>query len=128
MSVFRDDHALPDTSMRLSDYVLQTFLVNIFSLAIANFSIFKMANGNFKMAAKFTCKAERRPLQSVTCLATDACLTAYPGVASPIPARYHTFVEIDHEIISTVILLPSADLFKKGCCQLQAKVCAQITG
>ena len=41
------------------------------------------------------------------------------------PARYHTFVEIDHGIISTVILLPSADLFKKGCCQLQAKVCAQ---
>ena len=40
----------------------------------------------------------------------------------------HTFVEIDHEIISTVILLPSADSFKKGCCQLQAKVCAQITG
>ena len=30
--------------------------------------------------------------------------------------------------ISTVILLPSADLFKKGCCHLQAKVCAQITG
>ena len=67
-------------------------------------------------------------LKSVTCLATDACLTADPGVGSSIPARYHTFVEIDHEIISTVILLPSADLFKKGCCQLQAKVCAQITG
>ena len=30
-------------------------------------------------------------------------------------------MEIDHEIISTVILLPSADSFKKGCCQLQAK-------
>ena len=69
-----------------------------------------------------------RVAQSVTCLATDACLIADPGVASSIPARYHTFVEIDHEIISTVILLPSADLFKKGCCQLQAKVCAQITG
>ena len=69
-----------------------------------------------------------RVAQSVTCLATDACLTADPGVASSIPARYHTFVEIDYEIISTVILLPSADLFKKGCCQLQAKVCAQITG
>ena len=69
-----------------------------------------------------------RVAQSVTCLATDACLTTDPGVASSIPARYHTFVEIDHEIISTVILLPSADLFKKGCCQLQAKVCAQITG
>ena len=69
-----------------------------------------------------------RVAQSVTCLATDACLTADPGFASSTPARYHTFVEIDHEIISTVILLPSADLFKKGCCQLQAKVCAQITG
>ena len=35
---------------------------------------------------------------------------------------------IDHEIISTVILLPSAESFKKGCCQLQAKVCAGSTG
>ena len=51
-------------------------------------------------------------------------LTADLGVASSIPARSHTFVEIDHEII----LLPSADSFKKGFCQLQAKVCAQITG
>ena len=69
-----------------------------------------------------------RVAQSVTCLATDACLTADPGVVSSIPARSHTFVEIDHEMISMVILLPSADSFKKGCCQLQAKVCAQITG
>ena len=69
-----------------------------------------------------------RVAQSVTCLATDACLTADPGVASLIPVRSHTFVEIDHEMISTVILLPSADSFKKGCCQLQAKVCARITG
>ena len=69
-----------------------------------------------------------RVAQSVTCLATNECLTADPGVASSIPARYHTFMEIDHEIMSTVILLPSANLFKKGCCQLQAKVCAQITG
>ena len=70
----------------------------------------------------------RRVAQSVTCLATDASLTADPGVASSIPARSHTFVEIDHEIISTVILLPSAESFKKGCCQLQAKVCARSTG
>ena len=69
-----------------------------------------------------------RVAQSVACLATDGCLTADPGVASSIPVRSHTFMEIDHEIISTVILLPSADLFKKGCCQLQAKVCARITG
>ena len=74
------------------------------------------------------CDLPGRVAQSVTCLATDACLTADPGVASSIPARSHTFVEIDHEIISTVILLPSADSFKEGCCQLQAKVCAQITG
>ena len=59
-----------------------------------------------------------RVAQSVTCLATDASLTADPGVASSIPARSHTFVEIDHEIVSTVILLPSAESFKKGCCQL----------
>ena len=36
--------------------------------------------------------------QSVTCLAADVCLTADPGVASLIPAQYHIFVEIDHEI------------------------------
>ena len=71
-----------------------------------------------------TCTLMGRVAQSVTCLATDASLTADPGVASSIPARSHTFVEIDHEIISTVILLPSAESFKKGCCQLQAKVCA----
>ena len=43
--------------------------------------------------------------QSVTCLTTDASLTADPGVARSILARSHTFVEIDHEIISTVIEL-----------------------
>ena len=69
-----------------------------------------------------------RVAQSVTCLATDASLIADPGVASSIPVRSHTFVGIDHEMISTVILLPSADSFKKGCCQLQAIVCARITG
>ena len=43
------------------------------------------------------------------CLATDASLTADPWVVNSIPARSHTFAEIDHEIISTAILLPSAD-------------------
>ena len=69
-----------------------------------------------------------RVAQSVTCLATDASLTADSGVASSILARSHTFVEIDHEIISTVILFSSADSFKNGCGQLQVKVCAQSTG
>ena len=65
--------------------------------------------------------------RSLTCLATDESLTADPGVASLIPARSHT-LKIDHEIISTVILLPSAESFKMGCCQSQTKVCAQSTG
>ena len=65
--------------------------------------------------------------EPVTCLATDANLNADPGVARSIPTRSFTFVEIDHAIISEVILLPSAESFKKGCCQLQTKVCARST-
>ena len=41
-------------------------------------------------------------------------MTADPGVASWIPARSHTFVEIDYKIISTVILLFSAESFKNS--------------
>ena len=69
-----------------------------------------------------------RVRQSVMCLATDASLTANPGVASSIPARSHAFVEIDHEIISTLFLIPPAESFKKGWCQLQTKVCEWSTG
>ena len=54
--------------------------------------------------------------QSVMCLATEACLTADPGVTSSILVRSHTFMEIGHKIISVVILLPSAESFKMGCC------------
>ena len=43
-----------------------------------------------------------------------------------IPARSDTFVGIDHEIISTVILLPSVESIKKGCCQLQAKYVQEV--
>ena len=46
------------------------------------------------------------------CATTDTSLTADPGVESLISTRSHTFVEIDHEIIFMVILLPSADSFK----------------
>ena len=53
-------------------------------------------------------------------LASDGSLTADPGVVSSIQVPY--FREIDHEMISMVILLPSAESFKRGCCQLQAKV------
>ena len=68
-----------------------------------------------------------RVAHSVTCLTVYTCLAADPGVASSIPAWSHTFVEIDHEIIFTTILLPSTDL-RRVVCQLQAKVCAQSTG
>ena len=51
-------------------------------------------------------------MQSVTCLATDVNLTTDPGVESLILAWSQTFVEIDHEMISTVILLHSPDLRK----------------
>ena len=51
---------------------------------------------------------------------SETYLTADPGVTSSITS--HTFVESDHEIFSTAILLPSAG------CQLRAKVCAQSTG
>ena len=33
----------------------------------------------------------------------------YPGAVGSIPAQSHTFVEIDHQIISMAILLPSPD-------------------
>ena len=35
---------------------------------------------------------------------TGQCLTADPGVTSSIPARSLTFVEVDHEIISIILL------------------------
>ena len=76
----------------------------------------------------FTILLPGRIGQLATCLATNAGLTADPGVAGSIPAQSHTFVEIDFEIVSTVILLPSAESFKKGCCQLRAKVCARSSG
>ena len=81
-----------------------------------------------KFSMVINVKCQGRVAQSVTCLTRDASLTADQKVASSIPTRSYTFVEIDHEIISTVILLPFAESFKKGCCQLQVKVCARSTG
>ena len=42
-------------------------------------------------------------------MSTHVSLNLDPRVACSILARSHTFVESDHEIISTAILLPSAD-------------------
>ena len=52
--------------------------------------------------------------QSVTCLATIACLTADPGVTSSILVLVHNIMEIDHEITSKAIFLLSTDSFKNG--------------
>ena len=73
-------------------------------------------------------RSSSRLVQSVTCLVTDVSLTCDPEVTSSIPARSHTFMETDHEIISTVVLLTSAESFKKGFCQLQGKVFVRSTG
>ena len=62
--------------------------------------------------------------QSVACPTADSFLTADQGVASLILARSHTFVEINHEIISMAILLPSADSRRV----VVSKVCAQSNG
>ena len=66
--------------------------------------------------------------QSVSCLATDASLTADPGSACLIPFRYHTFVEIDHEIISRVILLPFAESFKRVAVSNKLKYVHEVVG
>ena len=39
----------------------------------------------------------------------DTCLTADPGVTSSVQAWSHTFMEINHEIISMAIILASTD-------------------
>ena len=69
-------------SAALSTFIMLPFSIKTFLLSILS--------GRFRPG---------RVAQSVTCLVTDAKLTADLGVASSIPARSHTFVEIDHEII-----------------------------
>ena len=51
-------------------------------------------------------------------ITTSKSVFIHIGVASSIPARSRTFVEIDHEIISMVILLPPAESFTKGRCRM----------
>ena len=55
-----------------------------------------------------------------------ASWTVDPRVASSNPALSHTFVEIDLEIISFIILLIL--LVQDGLLSVSAKVCAQSTG
>ena len=61
--------------------------------------------------------------QSVTCLTTDARLTVDPGVVSYIQAWSHTFVVIDHEVISTFILFLLADSFRRVVVSYKQSMC-----
>ena len=64
------------------------------------------------------CKQLTGPRSAVSNVSGNICESdCRSRVASSIPALSHIFVEIDHEIISMVILFPSAESFKKGCCQ-----------
>ena len=66
-----------------------------------------------------------RVAQSLMCMAADTRLTADPWAASSMQTQTHTFVDIDHEIISMAIFyLP---LILEGSYQLKAKVCAGNT-
>ena len=47
---------------------------------------------------RFIIKSPDRVAQSVTCLASDVCLTADPGVASSTLTLSHTFMEIYNQV------------------------------
>ena len=57
-------------------------------------------------------------------LTADTCLTADPGAPSSILARFHSFMEIDHETISMAILLPSA-YFQEGLLVTSESLCTK---
>ena len=61
-----------------------------------------------------------------TCISQPVTTAADPGVVRLIPARSHTFVEIDQEITILVILL--LPLIQEGLLRLQEKACTQSTG
>ena len=106
--IFHENRLLADDSHEISYHIF----VENWERCLKNLSSAAVVIGALRVNTTLS-----RVAQSATCLATDASLTADPGVASSIPARSHTFMEIDHEIISMVILLPSAESFKKVCCQ-----------
>ena len=91
--------ATPTPIGSLSCFVVGTYWSNY------NLNSFLIHQASYVKGYQLCIGEPGRVAQSVTCLATDACLTADPGVASSIPVRSHTFVEIDHEMISTIILL-----------------------
>ena len=77
-------------------------MLGLYELSLVQLNIFMYNTlpqfSSYLPAAFQSCTLDR-VAQLVTGLAAD------PGVASSIPACSHTFVQIDHEIISMVIIL-----------------------
>ena len=83
---------------------------------------------NFHSVAKFMPRNGTAGAGGVKNFSVRICNGAQSTARSSMKLFFICVVGIDHGIISRVILLPSPESFKKGCCQLQAKVCARITG
>ena len=79
----------------------------------------KLYNG----PSQFYCIKKRTPWCSLA--VTKEVWLQIQGSLSSIAAQSHTFVEIDHEIITTAILLFPLIQERLLYCQLQVKVCAQ---
>ena len=79
------------------------------------------------VSTPFVCwvKAKGPVAQSVTCLATDACLTADSGVASTIPARYHILGQKRNAAYKTYIVYGGyfTNLSQTICHSLSADSC-----
>ena len=73
---------------------------------------------------QLTCYTPGHEEQSVMCQTADKCLTADPWVTSLIPARPGPI--LSQRLIMKKFPTQSSpfSLFRKGCCQLQAKGCA----
>ena len=100
----------------------RTFTVNLYFQG-PNYTGFYCNETNSGMLVNLTLYMSYGPLSAVG--SESDCTSRGREL---IVAWSHTFVEIDSEIISMVILLPSTESFKKGCCHLQVKVYAQSTG
>ena len=88
------------------------YIIIIIVIIIIN--ILKMAIEQIKGLNQ--CRVPGSVAQSLTCLMCVWLQIKGSRVQSRPGPILSMFVEIDHDIISRVILLPSANSFKKGCC------------
>ena len=91
--------------LSFSDLCLFYYFRSVFSTTFAWYMCFRTMTYNYKITVY-------RQMIPDTIAQSEVSLIADPGVVISIPAQCHTFVEIDYEIISTVILL--LPLIKEG--------------